>query len=138
LVGDAFGFVDPMLSPGVFLAMWSADRLARALTPTIRSGIPPGPALDRYTTEFHAMLAAWTELIDSIYEGRLFGLYRVGSDMVRTRNSVLTRAMERHIGQNIAGMAAGARTTSRYSRGLVRFLAKHSFGEIDPRDFAVR
>ena len=138
LVGDAFGFVDPMLSPGVFLAMWSADQLARALTPAIRHGLPPKPALDRYAAKFHHVLTAWTELIESIYGGTLFGLYHVGTAMVRTHPSLFTRGMERHIGRNVAGMATGARTTSRYSRGLIRFLAKHSFSEVNPHDFAVR
>src|SRR5207245_1911006 len=33
MVGDAFGFVDPMLSPGVFLALRSAEGVADALAP---------------------------------------------------------------------------------------------------------
>ena len=36
MVGDAFGFVDPMLSPGVFLALRSAELVADALTPVLR------------------------------------------------------------------------------------------------------
>ena len=31
LLGDAFGFVDPMLSPGVFMALESASELDRVL-----------------------------------------------------------------------------------------------------------
>jgi flavin-dependent dehydrogenase len=31
MVSDAFGFIDPMLSPGVFLALRSAELLADAL-----------------------------------------------------------------------------------------------------------
>ena len=34
MVGDAFGFVDPMLSPGLCMAMSSAERLAAAIPRT--------------------------------------------------------------------------------------------------------
>ena len=44
MVGDAFGFVDPMLSPGVFLALRSAELVAEALNPVLRRGTTPSPA----------------------------------------------------------------------------------------------
>lgn len=138
LVGDALGFVDPMLSPGVFMAMWSASRLAEALTPTIRERVAPGGALDAYTTEFRFRLDAWTELVNSIYDGHLFGLYHVGNQLVRENDNIFTRRMDRHVGLNIAGMAAGSRTTSRYSRGLMRFLANYGMRDTKAVDFAIR
>lgn len=144
LVGDAFGFVDPMLSPGVFLALRSAELLAAGLAAVIarvRDGGSPldaEPELDRYAATVEHDLEAWMELVDSIYEGRLFGLQRAGMDLRREHDNVATRAMDRHIGFHIAGMASGVRTTSRYSRGLIRFLARHGMRGVAPRDFAVR
>ena len=44
MVGDSFGFVDPMLSPGVFLALRSSEQLADALTPWLRRRADPSPA----------------------------------------------------------------------------------------------
>ena len=43
LVGDAFGFVDPMLSPGVFLVLRSAVLVAQALTPVLERRTPASP-----------------------------------------------------------------------------------------------
>ncbi len=44
MVGDAFGFIDPMLSPGVFLALRSAELVADALAPWLRRRTVPSPA----------------------------------------------------------------------------------------------
>ena len=61
MVGDAFGFVDPMLSPGVFLALRSAELLADALVPwrgerAIPSPAALQPALAAYAADQSAML----------------------------------------------------------------------------------
>jgi flavin-dependent dehydrogenase len=140
LVGDAFGFVDPMLSPGVFLAMRSAELLARAIDPAIdRPGLlreagAVRAALTDYERTMRRDLLAWMELVGSIYEGRLLGLYRVGTQILRERDTALNRFMERHIGHHVAAMASGARTTSRYSRGLIRFLASRHARHRSSRD----
>jgi flavin-dependent dehydrogenase len=143
LVGDAFGFVDPMLSPGVFLALRSAEALARTLDPAIDRPAtlhepPVTVALADYERRMQGDLVAWMELVASIYEGRLFGLYRAGQQLTREHDNAWTRFMERHIGHHVAGMASGARTTSRYSRTLIRFLSKHGMRGIDPREMAIR
>src|SRR5438093_8843660 len=44
MIGDAFGFIDPMLSPGVFLALRSAEQLAYDLSPWLRRRANPSPA----------------------------------------------------------------------------------------------
>jgi flavin-dependent dehydrogenase len=144
LVGDAFGFVDPMLSPGVFLALNGAERLAQALAPAIARMRANGgtgdlrPALDRYAAGVTHQLDAWIELVDSIYEGELFALFRAGTEMTRTRDNIVTRALDRHVGKHVAGMATGVRTTAPYSRGLIRFLARHGMRGVDPRTMSVR
>ena len=46
--------------------------------------------------------------------------------------------MERHIGRHFGLLASGAGTTSRYSRGLIRFLSHHGLRGIDPAKFAIR
>jgi flavin-dependent dehydrogenase len=144
LAGYAFGFFDPMLSPGVFLALDSAERLARALAPAVgrmRANGAAGDltvALDRYAAEVTRQLDAWIELVDSIYEGRLFGLFRAGADLTRNYDNVVTRAIDRHVGKHVAAMATGVRTTARYSRGLIRFMARYGMRGVDPRSMAVR
>lgn len=144
LVGDAFGFVDPMLSPGVFLAMHSAELLATALRPPVRRCSASGTLgdltglLGGYSHRMYTILSAWMELVETIYDGTLLGLFRVGSDILAQRNNLFTRAMEQHVGANFAAMASGIRTVSPYSRRLLRFLVRHGMRDVDRADYAVR
>jgi flavin-dependent dehydrogenase len=144
LAGDALGFVDPMLSPGVFLGMHSAELLAAALEQPMRrcaaSGTPGDLAapLQRYTRRMERILSAWMVLVQAVYDGTLLGLFRAGSSILETRNNVFTRAMERHVGAHFAAMASGTRTTSAYSQGLLRFLGRHGLQRVDRSDYAVR
>ena len=144
LVGDALGFVDPMLSPGVFLGMHSGELLSATLRPAIRACAESGSPGDLsvplagYTQTVEMILSAWMELVQSVYDGTLLGLFRVGTEILRRRNNPFTRAMEKHVGANFAAMASGTRTTSPYSRRLLRFLVRHGMSDVDPAEYAVR
>ena len=52
MTGDAFGFVDPMLSPGMYLALHSAELLAEHLDD-----------LAAYSREMRKLIRAWMALI---------------------------------------------------------------------------
>ena len=143
MVGDAFGFVDPMLSPGVFLALRSAELVADALAPVLRRRAAVSPAelaaaLRSYARAQSAMLAAWSELIAYFYDGRMVALLRAGRDWMDGRPSALKTAMQSHIERNIALQATGAATTSRYSRGLLRFLGRYGLRGVDPTPLAIK
>ena len=43
-----------------------------------------------------------------------------------------------HIERNIALQATGAATTSRYSRGLLRFLGRYGLRGVDPTPLAIK
>src|SRR5262245_14930702 len=134
MVGDALGFVDPMLSPGVLLALRGAEQLADALTtPGDREG-----ALDAYERTVRTTLAAWMELIAHLYDGRLFPLFRAGEDLMRQSNNIVTRAMSRHIERHLATMASGTATTAPYSRRLLCLLDRYGMRGFDPLPLAVR
>ena len=143
MVGDAFGFVDPMLSPGVFLALRSAELVANALTALVQRRATPSPAelaaaLASYATTQHRMLAAWSDLVAYLYDGRLVALVRAGRDWLDRGSSPLKTAMQNHIERHIALQATGAATTSPYSRGLLRFLSRHGLRGIDPAPLAIK
>jgi flavin-dependent dehydrogenase len=143
MVGDAFGFVDPMLSPGVFLALRSAELVADALAPWLGKRAIPSPAeLDRalasYADRQNAMLSAWLELVAYLYDGRLAALMQAGRSWMTPRSGSLKRAMEQHIARHVGLLASGAGTTSRYSRGLLRFMSRHGRRGVDPAAFAIR
>jgi flavin-dependent dehydrogenase len=143
MVGDAFGFVDPMLSPGVFLALRSSEQLADALTPWLRRRAVPSPAeLQTVLTEYAAaqseMLTAWLELVAYLYDGRLAALMRVGQPWMPENVGLAKRAVSTHIARHVGLLASGAATTSRYSRGLLRFLSRYGLRGVDPADLAIR
>ena len=142
MVGDAFGFVDPMLSPGVFLALRSSEQLADALTPWLRRRAVPSPVeLDAVLTEYAAaqseMLAAWLELVAYLYDGRLAALMRVGQSWMPENVGLAKRALSTHIARHVGLLASGAATTSRYSRGLLRLLGRYGLRGVDPADLAI-
>ena len=143
MAGDAFGFVDPMLSPGVFLALRSAEMIADALTPFLRRGTTPAPteltvALRRYASAQRAMLAAWMELVAYLYDGRLLALLEAGQDWLDGRSGLVKTAMQNHIERHIALQATGTATTARYSRGLLRLLSRYGLRGIEPAPRAIR
>ena len=145
MVGDAFGFVDPMLSPGVFLALRSAELVADSVIPFLRRGVVPSPAalasaFRPYAAAQTAALEAWTELVAYLYDGRLAAMYRAGQAWIAAGAGptwVKTAAQD-HIEKHVALQASGVATTSRYSRGLLRFLGRHGLRGVDPAGLAIR
>jgi flavin-dependent dehydrogenase len=143
MIGDAFGFVDPMLSPGVFLALRSSEQLADALAPWLRRRAIPSPTeLDSVLTAYSAtqneMLSAWLELVAYLYDGRLAALIQAGRAWMPESPGLFKRAMQQHIARHVGLLASGAATTSRYSRGLLRFLGRYGLRGVDPTDLAIR
>jgi flavin-dependent dehydrogenase len=143
MVGDAFGFVDPMLSPGVFLALRSAELIADALIPFVRRRVVPSPAelattLASYAAAQTAMLAAWKELVAYLYDGRLVAMLKAGQDWLNGGSGVFKTAMQNHIERHVALQASGMATTGRYSRQLLRLLSRYGLRGIEPAPLAIR
>jgi flavin-dependent dehydrogenase len=143
MVGDAFGFVDPMLSPGVYLALRSAELIADALAPLVKRATAPSPtevasALVSYATIQTDMLTAWLELVAYLYDGRLLALLEAGEDWRGGGSGVLKTALQNHIERHIALQATGTATTARYSRGLLRVLSRYGLRGIEPAARAIR
>lgn len=127
MIGDAFGFVDPMLSPGLWLALHSAEILADNLE-----------NLGSYERQMQRHIAAWMELISYYYDGRMFAMYHTGVAMERQYDNVITRFLHRYFDQHIACMACGKTTISGYARGVIKFMAHHGIKGFDPADLAIR
>lgn len=132
-VGDAFGFVDPMLSPGLCMAMVSAEKLADV----ILNGGDWSQGAAKYEDWFRRNLQAWQDLIDYFYDGRIFALFKSGMEFSTMYPGKVSMFMQKHIGRNLAGMAAGGLTTNRYSRGLLKFLSKYAMRGYKAEDYAV-
>ena len=143
MVGDAFGFVDPMLSPGVFLALRSSELLADGLVPWLRRRAIPSMAelsavLTAYATTQSEMLTAWLELVAYLYDGRLAALIQAGRSWMPENPGLAKRAVATHISKHVGLLASGAATTSRYSRGLLRFLGRYGLRGVEPASLAIR
>ena len=143
MAGDAFGFVDPMLSPGVFLALRSAELVAEALVPYVRRGVAPSPtalpaALRSYAATQTAMLTAWTDLVAYLYDGRLVAMLKAGQDWMEHGAGVFKAALQGHIERHVALQASGMATTARYSRGLLRLLSRYGLRGVEPAPLAIR
>ncbi len=144
LCGDAFGFVDPMLSPGLFMSLVGAQLLDQWV---FREGVQIlnqpeklEAALNQYSKRIVHWHRAWQELVRYFYDGRIFRIHLAGKNLSMKPSPLnLASRMERHSTRHIASMASGGWTCSRYSRGLMRFLSRYLVWDVpDAAEFAVQ
>ncbi len=129
LVGDAFGFIDPVFSSGLLIALDGAWQLARALQAGSEG------ALRRFEARNLQQLANWQRVVRYFYDGRLFTLFKIGETM-STR--WLGRVTDFHFRRHMPRVVTGEATTHRYSMGLLDFMVQHALLDLDPRERAVR
>lgn len=133
LLGDAFGFVDPMLSPGLFMALESASLLDKIV---FAKGAPESAALDRYGMELCGWYQSWQDLIDYFYDGRMLRMIEAGNKLAENKRLLNpAKLMERHMIRVIASMAGGFGTRSRYNRKLLEFSSKHCIWGVQDAHF---
>lgn len=123
LVGDAFGFVDPVFSSGALIAFESARDLAEAL---LRGG---EEALREYERRVLLRLHSWRRVVDIFYNGRLLTLLKMGDQMRRT---VPGKMMDWHFRKHMPRVFTGENVTHWYSLGLLTFMAQHALWKNDP------
>ena len=122
MTGDAFGFVDPMLSPGLWLALHSAELLSEHLDD-----------LGAYSRRMRRQLAAWMEMISHYYSGRIFAMYHKGTEFSRKHQHEVSRRIQLHFDTQVACMACGASTSSLYGRAALKlFSSRAGWGKEAP------
>ncbi len=142
--GDAFGFVDPMLSPGLFMAMHSADLIdSHAFangTALLDQPAKLAKAFDKVFAELLDWHESWSELIEYFYDGRMYALHAAGVQLSKQHGSAaLPRLMERHLTTQITRLLSGVSTRSRYGRRLLRFSLKYLVWDVAPAEsFEIR
>lgn len=67
LVGDAFGFIDPIYSSGVFLALKGGEMAADSIVAALRADDPSGRRLGRHGPEFLAGMDAIRRMVYAFY-----------------------------------------------------------------------
>ena len=129
LVGDALGFIDPVLSSGMLLCLDGARSLAKA----IADG--SARAFRRYEQRSFRNLDDWARIVDAYYSGRLFTLFKVGEYV---RHTWLGRLTDWHFRKHLPRVFTGEATDSRYSMSVVDFMLKYGLAGNDPAEFSVR
>ncbi|MCP3984592.1 MAG: FAD-dependent oxidoreductase [bacterium] len=129
LVGDAFGFIDPVFSSGMLIGMQSAEALAEAL----QSG--SDRALVRYQQFVLRNLTVWQRAADHYYSGRLLTMFRVGEYVRHTR---IGRLMDFHFRRHMPRIFTGEGATNRYSMGLLNFMCRYGLVGNDPAELEIR
>jgi flavin-dependent dehydrogenase len=129
LVGDTFGFVDPVFSSGVLIAFQSADLLASALIDGSQR------ALAFYEKETARNLEAWQRVIGWFYDGRLLTLLKVGAFV---RSTALGKLVDFHFRKHMPRIFTGEDATNRYSLGLIEFMVNHGLARNDPSELRVQ
>ena len=127
MTGDAFGFVDPMLSPGMHLALHSAELLSENLD-----------NLAAYSHEMRKLIRAWMGLIEYFYDGRIFAMYKSGMMFERTFPGRITDALHVFFNGKVACMAAGATTASRFGHGMLEIMSRPAGWVTNPATLAIR
>jgi len=127
MTGDAFGFVDPMLSPGVYLALHSAELLTELLDD-----------LPAYSREMRKLIKAWMELIQYFYDGRIFAMYHTGMAFERVFPGRITQSLHRFFDREIALMASGLDVTSRFGHGMLQIMSRPASWKTNPAALAIR
>jgi flavin-dependent dehydrogenase len=127
MTGDAFGFIDPLLSPGLWLALHSAELLAQNLDD-----------LPAYGRGMRRQLKAWTEMIAHYYSGRIFSMYYKGVSYGVKYPSDYCRAIQLHFDTMVACMACGATTQSLYGRSMLKIMSSRAVWGKQAGELAIR
>ena len=75
LVGDAWGFLDPLYSSGVLLALKSGELAADAIVAGLKSGDTSGAQLGAWSADFNAGVDRMRRLVCEYYAGFSFGKF---------------------------------------------------------------
>lgn len=141
--GDSFGFVDPMLSPGLFMALESARLMDEHVFAKGQAVLDNPEAMNAgfaaAELELQDWHRSWRDLIRHFYDGGIFSLYETGTNFSRRFAGWPGIGwLERHMTRHIASMASGAFTRRRYSQELVKFMRKYMLRECrPPEEYAV-
>jgi flavin-dependent dehydrogenase len=75
LVGDAFGFLDPLYSSGVLLALTSGTMAADCIAEGIKKGDTSAAQLRKWEPDFNAGMDRMRRLVCEFYDGFSFGRF---------------------------------------------------------------
>ena len=121
LLGDALGFVDPMLSPGVFMALESASLLDRLVfSQQDQNSLEREQALKEYYSEIENWHQSWSRLIEYFYDGRLLSLGKRRPNFTADSPKYsFPRFADHLVGRMLSQLVSGAGTRSSFYQGAL-------------------
>jgi len=133
LLGDALGFVDPMLSPGVFLTLECASLLDSLIfEPQNLSAQKRSEQLDRYYQEMLEWHTAWRSLIEYFYDGRLLSLGEMHTQIHASKSRFsFGKLAEPIISNIISRLISGAGTRSKFNQKALFQTCNHLTTDAD-------
>lgn len=96
-VGDAAGFMDPIFSAGVFLAMYSGKLAAEAVNQSIDAGDDGRNRLEKYERRVRSAMQFYLEMVESFYTTPFMELFlepREKFNLASAVNAVLAGELE--------------------------------------------
>ena len=127
LVGDSLGFVDPVFSSGLFLAMDGAVKLADAIAKGTDA------ALRRYDHNQRRHIRAWQTVVDYFYDGRFYAMLRLRD---QPHDNWIGRVLGPHLGRHLPRVFTGESTAGRYDQRLLKLVMDYSLGVLEDPDWS--
>lgn len=113
LTGDAGGFLDPIFSSGLFLAIKGSFAAAEAIEARTDKAFKKYQEFQLYE------LSIWQKLVDCWYSGSLFTLFKVGQDRMDT---AFGRFIGPHMQRHLTRIFSGEAVYKSYSRRFLNFV----------------
>ena len=126
MLGDSGGFVDPIFSSGMLIAMDSAYKLVD----TLEKEKP----LTEYEGEIKQHLQAWFEIASYYYNGRLMTSIRVGESL---EDNFFNRMLFPWISGHMGRIFSGAAASHRFSLSLLRVLVQYGLKDNNPDEYKI-
>lgn len=127
MLGDSGGFVDPVFSSGMLIAMDSAYKLADTLL--------KNKPLSGYESAIQTHLKAWFEIVGYYYNGRLMTSFKVGE---KFKYGAVGRLTVPWISKHMSRIFSGAAATRTTSINLLRILVKYGLRDQNPERYSIK
>lgn len=91
-IGDAAGFIDPIFSSGVFIAMYSGRRAANVITEALKTGSDGSAGFKRYERQVRSAMEIYQQMVEGFYTQPFMELFlepRPKWDVAAAVNAIL-------------------------------------------------
>ena len=123
LLGDAFGFVDPMLSPGLHMSLESALLLEKYV---LTKEKPSENDYELYSREFNEWHRAWSFLVEFFYDGRILNMGAAREKIQNNTNPFyLPKLVEPYISRVLSSLVTGIQTRSKFNQLVLHYSSQY-------------